>query len=263
MTEEDILFRVKLDQLQTKLTQKITKDKGKISDEDIEEYYDKNKERFAQPERRDLNVVLTKTEAKANEAKQQLEDGESFKAVAKEFSIDEASKAPGRQAARRGQGPAGEGARRGRLRGREGRARRVPSRPSSATTSSRSTKITPASQQSLEQAKETIRNLLRSQREQKALDEFVKDFREKYKDDTNCADDYVSPSATTRRRRSRHRPGLGWRTRWHGTPQGARRRAPAPQGAAAGRAAAGARPPGAQAPPARRRRRRPARREPA
>ena len=47
-----------------------------------------------------------------------------------------------------------------------------------------------ASQQTLAQAKDTIRNLLRSQREQKALDEFVKDFREKYKDKTNCADDY-------------------------------------------------------------------------
>ena len=95
MSEEDILFRVKLDTLQTKLTQQVTKDKVKISDEDITEYYEKNKKRFAQPERRDLNVVLTKTEAKANQAKEQLEDGESFKAVAKEYSIDEASKAQG------------------------------------------------------------------------------------------------------------------------------------------------------------------------
>ena len=95
MSEEDILFRVKLDQLQTKLTQKVTKDKVKISDEDIEEYYEKNKKRFAQPERRDLNVVLTKTKAKADEAKSKLEGGESFKAVSKEYSIDEASKGQG------------------------------------------------------------------------------------------------------------------------------------------------------------------------
>ena len=69
MSEEDILFRVKLDMLQTKLTQKVTKGKVKITDEDIEAYYEKNKKRFAQPERRDLNLVLTKTEAKANQAK--------------------------------------------------------------------------------------------------------------------------------------------------------------------------------------------------
>ena len=52
------------------------------------------------------------------------------------------------------------------------------------------TKITPASQQSPAQATETIKNLLRSQRQQKALDEFVKDFREDYRTKTDCADDY-------------------------------------------------------------------------
>jgi foldase protein PrsA len=51
-------------------------------------------------------------------------------------------------------------------------------------------KVTKASQQTLDQSKDTIRNLLRSQREQKALDAFVKDFRESYKDETDCAGDY-------------------------------------------------------------------------
>ena len=49
MSEDDILFRVKLDQIQTKLTQQVTKDKVKISDEDISEYYAKN--RSASPSR--------------------------------------------------------------------------------------------------------------------------------------------------------------------------------------------------------------------
>jgi foldase protein PrsA len=52
------------------------------------------------------------------------------------------------------------------------------------------TKITPASQQSLAQAQDTIRNLLRSQRQQKALDDFVKGFRDKYRGKTTCADGY-------------------------------------------------------------------------
>ncbi len=51
-------------------------------------------------------------------------------------------------------------------------------------------KITPASQQSLDQSRDTIKNLLRSQRQQKTLDAFIKDFREEYKDETNCSDDY-------------------------------------------------------------------------
>jgi len=94
-TEEDLLFRVKLDVLSNKVREAIIEGKGDVSDEDIENYYNENKERFAQPERRDLSVVLTKTEARANEAKAALESGQSFKDVAKEFSIDEASKAQG------------------------------------------------------------------------------------------------------------------------------------------------------------------------
>ena len=65
MTEQDVLFRVKLNELQQRLTQKVTQDAKNVSDEDIQAYYAKNKKRFAQPERRDLRVVLTKTEAKA------------------------------------------------------------------------------------------------------------------------------------------------------------------------------------------------------
>src|SRR6218665_413513 len=42
-TEQDILFRIKLDALQNKLTAKIQKDQEKVTDEDIEEYYEKNK----------------------------------------------------------------------------------------------------------------------------------------------------------------------------------------------------------------------------
>src|SRR3954451_20872262 len=72
MSEADILFRVKLSQLQEKLTKKVTNDAKKVSDADVEDYYNKNKKRFAQPERRDLRVVLTKTQDKANQARAAL-----------------------------------------------------------------------------------------------------------------------------------------------------------------------------------------------
>jgi foldase protein PrsA len=189
MTEKDVLFRVRLDQLQQKLTQKITADAKKVSDGDIQEYYDKNKKRFAQPESRDLRVVLTKTEAKANEAKQALEDGDSFKAVAKQYSIDEASKAQGGKLPAITQGQQEKafdeaifGAEKGKLVG--------PVKTQFGWYVFEVEKVTPASQQTLEQSKETIRNLLRSQGQQKALDEWIKNFREDYKGKTNCADDF-------------------------------------------------------------------------
>ena len=189
MSEEDILFRVKLNELQTKLTQKITKSATKISDEDVQEYYDKNKKRFAQPERRDLRIVLTKDEAKANEAKAAIEGGEDFKDVAKQYSIDEASKAQGGKlpAVAKGQqekslDEAVFSAKKGTLEG--------PVKTQFGWYVFEVEKITPASQQSQAQASETIKNLLRSQRQQKALDDFIKDFRENYRADTSCADDY-------------------------------------------------------------------------
>jgi foldase protein PrsA len=189
MTEADVLFRVKLNELQTKLTQDVTEDAAKVTDADVQEYYDKNKNRFAQPEQRDLLVVLTKTEEKAQQAKDALDSGQPWKQVVKQYSIDETSKAEGGKlpAVAKGQQDkaledAVFAASKGDVEG--------PVKTQFGWYVFEVTKISPASQQSLEQSRDTIKNLLRSQRQQKTLDAFVKDFREEYKDETNCADDY-------------------------------------------------------------------------
>jgi foldase protein PrsA len=189
MTEEDVLFRVKLNELQQRLTQKVTADATKVTDADIAKYYEKNKKQFAQPERRDLRVVLTKTEAKANQAKKALDGGQPFKTVVKKYSIDEASKSQGGllPAVSEGQQePAFDkaifAADKGNVEG--------PVKTQFGWYVFEVQKVTKASQQTLEESKDTIKNLLRSQRQQKTLDKFVKDFREDYKDKTNCAEDY-------------------------------------------------------------------------
>jgi len=189
MTEKDILFRVKLDQLQQKLTQKVTEDAKKVSDQDIQEYYDKNKKRFSQPERRDLRVVLTKSKAKAEQAKKALDSGGKFPAVVKKYSIDQASKAQGGllPAVSEGQQePAFDKAI------FDAKKKKVvgPVKTQFGWYVFEVEKITPASQQSLDQSKDTIKNLLHSQRQQKTLDDWIKDFREEYKDKTDCADDF-------------------------------------------------------------------------
>ena len=191
MTLEDLLFRVKLDTLSNKLREKITKGKDKVTDEQIEAYYKKNKARFAQPERRDLRIVLTKTEAKADEAKAALAGGQSFKAVAKKFSIDQASKNQGGVllAVAKGQqekalDEAVFKAEKGELVG--------PVKTQFGYYVFKVQKITKASQQTLKQSKETIKSLLASQNQQKALDTFVKDFRDKWKDKTNCRKDFAT-----------------------------------------------------------------------
>jgi foldase protein PrsA len=160
-----------------------------VSTADVEDYYSKNQKRFAQPERRDLLIVLTKTEAKAQEAKQAIDGGQPWKDVAKQYSIDEASKAQGGKLAAVAKGQqdkAFEDAVFAASKGEVG----GPVKTQFGWYVFQVQKITPASQQSLEQSRDTIKNLLRSQRQQKALDAFIKDFREQYKDETNCSDDF-------------------------------------------------------------------------
>jgi len=190
MSEEDILFRFKLETLQQKLTQKVTEKESKVTDKDVEEYYAKNKKRFAQPERRDLNVVLTKSAAKAKQAKSAINGGGNFKAVSKKYSIDEASKQQGGKLPDVAEGQQEKAfndaifaAKKGSLQG--------PIKTQFGFYVFEVTKVTPASQQSLESSHETIKNLLKSQRQQKSLDKFIKSFRKRYKDMTVCADDYA------------------------------------------------------------------------
>jgi foldase protein PrsA len=73
--------------LQERLYEKVTKDLTP-TDAEIEAYYEENKDRFSQPESRNVRHILVKNEAKADEIYQMLEDGDDFAKLAKEFSTD-------------------------------------------------------------------------------------------------------------------------------------------------------------------------------
>ena len=90
-SEQDLLFRVKSDVLANKVREKVTAGSTDVTDADAEAYYNENKSQFEQPERRDVEVVKTKTSAQAQEALKRVEGGESWKKVAKDLSIDPAS----------------------------------------------------------------------------------------------------------------------------------------------------------------------------
>jgi foldase protein PrsA len=182
-TEADLLFRIKQTVLINKLQQAIIKTQGKVTDQQISDYYNKNKQRFAQPATRDLQVVLAKTQAKANTAKKAIQSGTPWAKVAKKFSQDQASKAQG------GKLP-------GVTKGQQEKS--FDAAIFSGTKGKlygfyvfRITKITPAKQQQLAQVKSTIQSLLQSQGQQKALNDFVKSYQKRYKDMTNCAKGYV------------------------------------------------------------------------
>ena len=196
-TEQDVMQRVKLDLLSNKIRDKVIKGKDKVTDAQIKDFYDKNKERFAQPERRDLRIVLTKNEAKAEEAKAALESGESWKSVAKEYSIDEASKAQGGKLPAQAQGTLEKALDEAVFKADKGEIV-GPVKTQFGYYVFEVDKIQKASQQTLEQAKETIRQTLQSQNQQKALDKFVTDFQKKWKERTECREGYVTPAVQER-----------------------------------------------------------------
>src|SRR3954465_12886309 len=188
-TQADILQRVKLDLLSNKIRDKVVKGKDNVSEQAIEDFYNKNKARFAQPEKRDLRVVLTKTKAEAEKAKAALESGESWKSVAKKYSIDDTSKAAGGKLPAQAKGTLDKelddavfSADKNKLVG--------PIKTQYGYYDFAVTDITAASQQTLAEAKETIKQTLASQNQQKALDAFVKDFTKRWKDKTECSDAY-------------------------------------------------------------------------
>jgi foldase protein PrsA len=191
-TEQDLLERVRIDLLSEKIREKVTKGKDKVTDAQVKAYYDKNKARFAQPEQRELRIALTKGKEKADQARAALESGDSWKSVAKEYSIDTQSKSEGGKLPPVSKGQQEKaldsaifGAKKSELVG--------PVKTQFGYYVFEVSKVTPASQQSLEQATPTIKQLLAAQNQQKAIEAFAKEFRSKWRDRTECRDGFKTP----------------------------------------------------------------------
>jgi foldase protein PrsA len=189
--QEDLLYRIKVQNLSQKLRTKILEGTDKVTDAQIAAYYAKNKSRFAQPEKRDLRIVLTKTEAQAKKAKAALDGGQSFKSVAAKYSIDQGTRDNGGLLAAVPKGQQEKALDAATFEASKGKVE-GPIKTQFGYYVFEVAKITPGSQQSLEQSKASIKQLLVSQQQQKKLDAFVKDFQKKWKDRTDCRKGYVT-----------------------------------------------------------------------
>ncbi|MEA2140788.1 MAG: foldase protein PrsA [Solirubrobacteraceae bacterium] len=186
----DLLLRVKLNLLSQKIQQKIVKQKSKVTQAQIAKYYKENPKRFGVAEKRNLLIILTKTEAQAKKAKQEVESGKSFESVAKRVSIDPTSKANG------GKLP-------GVVKGQEEKSldAAVFSAKKNVLTGPVKTPfgyyifevqaISAGSQQSLKQAEASIKSQLTATQQQSALSKFVKEFKKKWTSKTDCRSGYV------------------------------------------------------------------------
>ncbi len=190
MTVGDAKFQVRFNTIYTKLREKAVKNADKVTDKAVAEFYKKNKARFATPASRDLRVILTKTKARADAAKSALQNGQSWSAVAKRYSIDQASKDQGGSLLGIAKGTQEKtfddaifAAKKGTLTG--------PVKTQFGYYVFQVQKIVPAKQQSLKAATTAIRQQLDAQNKQKADDAFNTALRKKWKERTNCADAYV------------------------------------------------------------------------
>ena len=190
LTNEDVLFQQRVRDLQTKITAKVTKGKNTVTDAQIADYYNKHKSQFATPERRDVRIVLTKAKDRAEAAKKALEGGQSWKSVAKEFSIDQASKSKGGEL----EGGVAQGQQEKALDTAIFAAKRNaltgPVKTQFGWYVIEVTKINKGKQQSLEQSKAQIKQVLQQQNQNNALKKFGDDYRKRYKKTTDCRKGY-------------------------------------------------------------------------
>lgn len=188
-TETDMLQSARLAVLTKLVYAHALKRDNRVTDREIQAFYDRNRGRFNQPETRDLNVVVTRTKRAARQARAALERGESWGAVVEHHSVDSATKARGGALPARARGmlefeldDAVFAATQGQIAG--------PVQASDGYYVFSVTAIHEAGQQGLRKARATIAQLLRSQRQHDVLKRFNADFRQRWRAKTTCAKGY-------------------------------------------------------------------------
>jgi len=189
-TVSDLLLRVKLNLLSQKIEKKIIKEKSTVTEAQVQKYYNENKSKYGTPEKRNVQIILTKTEAAAKSAKKEVESGKSFASVAKKVSIDPTSKANG-------------GLLKEVTKGEEEQALDTAIFAAAKNVLGGPVKTpfgyyvyevlstTPGTQQPFSKVKATVKQQLVSTGEQSALTKFTKGFKTKWKSKTECRSGYI------------------------------------------------------------------------
>jgi foldase protein PrsA len=190
MTQADVLERVRIQALAAALTRKIQSSAAPVTEAQVQSYYDRNRAQFAVPERRDVQLILTRTQAQANAAKSAVQGGTSWAAAARQYSTDAASKATGGvlRGVSKGQqdrafDQAAFSAKKGTLVG--------PVKGQFGYYLLRVTAIDAARQTPIAQARAQIRALLQQQGQQTKMSSFIRDFQDRWKGKTNCREGFV------------------------------------------------------------------------
>jgi foldase protein PrsA len=91
-TLQDILFRVRVNQIYSKL---LARHETTVTNAEIQKYFSTHTSQFGTPEKRNIRIVRTNTLAAAKAAEAALKSGQSWDAVVKKYSVDAATKKTG------------------------------------------------------------------------------------------------------------------------------------------------------------------------
>jgi foldase protein PrsA len=207
-TVSDLLLRVRLNMLSQRIQQKWAKQKGVVTAAQVEKFYNENKSRYGTPEKRNLSIILVKSEAAAQKAKREIQGGKPFATVAKAVSVDPTTRASG-------------GALTGVVRGQEERAldAAIFSASKGVLTGPVKTpfgyyildvqSITPGTQQSLAQVSASIKAQLQASHQQESITKSVKEFKKRWQAKTDCRKEYVVPDCKQYKRPKNLAPEFG------------------------------------------------------
>jgi foldase protein PrsA len=189
-TVSDLLLRVKLNMLSQKIQQKIAKSKVKVTQAQIQKYYNENKSRYGTPEKRQVQIILTRLPHEAEAAKKEVESGKSFASVAKAKSIDRTSKSKGGQLGEISKGQE-EQALDTAIFSAKPHTLSGPVNTSFGFYIFEVLGTKAGTQQSLSQVQASIKQQLTATQQQTALSTFVKTFKKKWVAKTDCRSGYV------------------------------------------------------------------------
>jgi foldase protein PrsA len=195
LTNNQVRNDVRAQIVSEKIFAKVTKD-VKVTDKQIEDYYNKNKAQYSQPESRDVRHILVKTKSQADGLYAQLKAGAAFAALAKKHSEDTGSKANGgKLTISKGQTVAPFDKEAFRLKKNE------ISKPVKTEfgyhiiqplSESKAAKVTP-----LKDVKESIRQQLAQTKKNEAMTKWVDELKKDYKDKINYAVGFSPPPGAT------------------------------------------------------------------
>lgn len=188
VSEREMFRRVRYNQLQARVRQQLRHEARAVSSQEIADYYRRNKADLVVPDQRKARIVVTRTRARAEAAREALVSGRSWERVAKQYSIHFSRTDGGKITAswkredKAGLGAALFRARKGELMG--------PVKSGDTWVVFVAAKLERSHVPTLDQAGDEITKRLRSTRDNQTLDAYTR----KYRDKTTCASGFKVPA---------------------------------------------------------------------